>query len=62
MCKSIQALSTYRCHTRVPESAPAANPSHNDFIQLKARNASEAERLAHAVTGRAVTDVERLDR
>lgn len=62
MCKSIQALATYRCHTRAAECAPAEDARLNAFIQLKAPNAVEAQRLAHAVTGRAVLDVERLDR
>ncbi len=61
MCKSIQALATYRCHTHPANCAPADNATINTFIQLKAPNAVEAQRLAHAVTGRAVTDVERID-
>lgn len=61
MCKSIQALASYRCHTRPADCAPAEDVTLNAFIQLKAPNAVEAQRLAHAVTGRAITDVERLD-
>jgi hypothetical protein len=60
--KAVVQLATYRCPTRFLHhgvSGPTAAPA----IQLKARNATEAFRLAILVAppGVLVVDVERLD-
>ncbi|SNT28681.1 hypothetical protein SAMN06265795_12222 [Noviherbaspirillum humi] len=56
-----RALSSYRCRLRPFDVACADDSALDGFIQLKASNAVEAQRLAHHVTGAAVIDVTRME-
>lgn len=55
--------SSYRCRTRHTHQPFGTDPALDGFIQLKARNASEAMHSARLVAPRecVVVDVERLD-
>ena len=60
----VTATRSYRC-TYHPKG-PAGYPVPSDtgvlpFVQVKAANAEAAQRAAHAVTGCAIANVERLE-
>jgi len=56
-------LQSYRCPTRKIQQAFGTAPEEGDFLQLKARNATEAMQCARMIAppGCIVVDVERLD-
>lgn len=54
-------LASYSCHLRPFNQPCAPDRLLDETIQVKARNAVEAERLAHLATDKAVIDVVRLD-
>lgn len=54
---------SYRCnyHPLVGAFAALCDSGILPFVQVQARNAEEAQRLAHHITGCAISDVQRLD-
>lgn len=55
---------SYRCSYHPTDSAGFASISETGvlpFVQLRAAGAEEAQRLAHHITGCAISDVQRLD-
>jgi len=54
-------INNYRCRLRAYDHACAPDPALDSFVQVKARNAVEATRLAQQGTDCAVIDVERLE-
>jgi hypothetical protein len=55
---------SYRCTYHPTDSAGFASISDTGvlpFVQLRASDAEEAQRLAHHITGCAVSEVQRLD-
>lgn len=54
---------SYRCSYHPLEGAFAALCESGvlPFVQVQAKNAEEAQRLAHHITGCAISDIQRLD-
>lgn len=58
---AISTTRSYRCRTCKPNTLPASDAALDDFVQVQAPDAVEAMRLAHAITGLAIIDAERLE-
>lgn len=61
---SIRPARSYRCsyHPKDPQGFPTpADTGVLPFVQVKASTAEDAQRKAHAVTGCAISHVERIE-